>query len=250
MKKIIVLLSLMLSFIFVDTAFAITEIENEILTTLREKHTDYLIHFVEETKTFTIHLNKEGSNIIEESNSDSELGEELVQMFKDFSENTMSSLDRGYSLIIFNGNKKDEELLVIKDNEINKNALTSEGFGFSIFLDEVADYIDDFHPQDTSDETIKSIKTYNDYIVMYAKILEEYFISVEDVYKKMGTFNEEELNNLFNDTQKQIEDVKKSYGLHGYLPIVGKDELAEYLMRNRDYLNDYIERLKEAFGLE
>lgn len=93
----------------------------------------------------------------------------------------------------------DEELLVIKDNEINKNALTSEGSGFSIFLDEVADYIDDFHPQDTSDETIKSIKIYNDYIVMYAKILEEYFISVEDVYKKMGTFNEEELDNLFND---------------------------------------------------
>ncbi|MDU6560736.1 MAG: hypothetical protein E6522_07515, partial [Streptococcus vestibularis] len=37
-----------------------------------------------------------------------------------------------------------------------------------------------FNPQDTSDATIRSISTYNDYLTMYSKIVDEYLTNYQN----------------------------------------------------------------------
>lgn len=62
--------------------------------------------------------------------------------------------------------------------EVSSTSSESKGL-----LDKVKEKVSssDFNPQDVSDATIESIKTYEDYLTMYEKIIQDYYDQSETV---------------------------------------------------------------------
>ena len=91
-----------------------------------------------------------------------------------------------------------------------------------------------FNPQDTSDATIESISTYNDYLTMYSKIVDEYLTN----YQNANTIEQ-----MKQETLKSLEEQKKEYGAMGNTKIVGKDSLVEFLKNYRNGLKEYTDNI-------
>ena len=90
-----------------------------------------------------------------------------------------------------------------------------------------------FNPQDTSDATIRSISTYNDYITMYSKIVDEYLTNYQNAVA--GTVL---------DDANTIEQMKQeTYGAMGNTKIIGKDSLVEFLKNYRNGLKEYTDNI-------
>ena len=89
-----------------------------------------------------------------------------------------------------------------------------------------------FNPQDTSDTTIESISTYNDYLTMYSKIVDEYLTNYQNAVA--GTVL---------DDANTIEQMKQEYGPMGNTKIVGKDSLVEFLKNYRNGLKEYTDNI-------
>jgi len=104
----------------------------------------------------------------------------------------------------------------------------------------------DFEAKDTSDATIESIKTYNDYMEMFNKIINEYYASAEAVYTNAGL--PVDTTSLRAQTDATVEAQKQQYGVLGNAPLVGKSGLVSYLKEYRDGLNSYVETLKQSLG--
>lgn len=100
-----------------------------------------------------------------------------------------------------------------------------------------------FDPQDVSDQTIESIKTYEDYITMYDKIIQDYFDQMETVYKEKGI----EDNGTFEESKKsvsqQLEEQKKQYGPLKNSPIQGKEQIIQFLKDYRDSLKELVDQV-------
>jgi hypothetical protein len=100
-----------------------------------------------------------------------------------------------------------------------------------------------FSPKDVSDETIKSIKTYDDYLAMYRAIIEDYFANYEAAVKGTVLYSE----GAFADMKKQYDDSfdqqETLYGTMGKSPIVGKDTLVDFLIGYRDSLKEITDSL-------
>jgi hypothetical protein len=100
-----------------------------------------------------------------------------------------------------------------------------------------------FRPRDVSDKTIKSISTYNDYLVMYQMILEDYFAQYEAAIKGTMLYDKESFNQLKQSYIEAFEQQKKMYAPMGKMKIVGKDDLVDMLIDLRDSLREYVEIL-------
>lgn len=97
-----------------------------------------------------------------------------------------------------------------------------------------------FNPQDTSDATIESISTYNDYLTMYSKIVDEYLTNYQNAVAGTVLDNANTIEQMKQETLKSLEEQKKEYSAMGNTKIIGKDSLVEYLKNYRNGLKEYI----------
>lgn len=104
----------------------------------------------------------------------------------------------------------------------------------------------DFNPQDVSDTTIESIKTYEDYLIMNEKIIDNYYTEADEAFK--GTILEDSaaIQELKDSTKKEMEDLKKQYGPLKKAPIQGKEEVIKTLKDYRDNLHEQVEQWKAS----
>lgn len=100
-----------------------------------------------------------------------------------------------------------------------------------------------FNPQDTSDATIRSISTYNDYITMYSKIVDEYLTNYQNAVAGTVLDDANTIEQMKQETLKSLEEQKKEYGAMGNKKIIGKDSLVEFLKNYRNGLKEYTDNI-------
>ena len=106
-----------------------------------------------------------------------------------------------------------------------------------------------FNPQDVSDATIESIKTYGDYLAMYRKIVDNYFADYERVIKGTILYNEESFKQMKKEMNKSFDEQEKQYGKMKNSPIIGKDSLVDFLKDYRDSLKNMVDSYEESLKL-
>lgn len=102
----------------------------------------------------------------------------------------------------------------------------------------------DFNPQDVSDTTIESIKTYEDYLTMFQKIVDNYYTEADQAFKGTALEDSASIQELKDSTKKEIEEQKKQYGPLKKAPIQGKEEIIQFLKDYRDNLHQQVEQWK------
>ena len=100
-----------------------------------------------------------------------------------------------------------------------------------------------FDPQDTSDATIESISTYNDYLTMYSKIIDEYLTNYQNAVAGTVLDDANTIEQMKQESLKSLEEQKKEYGPLGNTKIVGKDSLVEFLKNYRNGLKEYTDNI-------
>ena len=100
-----------------------------------------------------------------------------------------------------------------------------------------------FNPQDTSDATIESISTYNDYLTMYSKIVDEYLTNYQNAVAGTVLDGANTIEQMKQESLKSLEEQKKEYGPMGNTKIVGKDSLVEFLKNYRNGLKEYTDNI-------
>ena len=100
-----------------------------------------------------------------------------------------------------------------------------------------------FNPQDTSDTTIESITTYNDYLTMYSKIVDEYLTNYQNAVAGTVLDDANTIEQMKQESLKSLEEQKKEYGPMGNTKIVGKDSLVEFLKNYRNGLKEYTDNI-------
>ncbi len=93
-----------------------------------------------------------------------------------------------------------------------------------------------FQRQDVSDAAIESIKTYDDYLNMYLKIINNYMADYEAALKGSGLYDEKSFRELKAEMDTAYEEQVKMYGAMRYVPLIGKNELVTFLKSYRDSL--------------
>lgn len=104
----------------------------------------------------------------------------------------------------------------------------------------------DFNPQDVSDTTIESIKTYEDYLIMNEKIIDNYYTEADEAFKGTVLEDSDAIQELKDSTKKEMEDLKKQYGPLKKAPIQGKEEVIKTLKDYRDNLHEQVEQWKAS----
>ncbi|KEQ48581.1 hypothetical protein [Streptococcus mitis] len=104
----------------------------------------------------------------------------------------------------------------------------------------------DFNPQDVSDATIESIKTYEDYLIMNEKIIDNYYTEADEAFKGTVLEDSAAIQELKDSTKKEMEDLKKQYGPLKKAPIQGKEEVIKTLKDYRDNLHEQVEQWKAS----
>ena len=100
-----------------------------------------------------------------------------------------------------------------------------------------------FNPQDTSDATIESISTNNDYLTMYSKIVDEYLTNYQNAVAGTVLDDANTIEQMKQESLKSLEEQKKEYGPMGNTKIVGKDSLVEFLKNYRNGLKEYTDNI-------
>lgn len=104
----------------------------------------------------------------------------------------------------------------------------------------------DFNPQDVSDTTIESIKTYEDYLIMNEKIIDNYYTEADEAFKGTVLEDSAAIQELKDSTKKEMEDLKKQYGPLKKAPIQEKEEVIKTLKDYRDNLHEQVEQWKAS----
>ena len=104
----------------------------------------------------------------------------------------------------------------------------------------------DFNPQDVSDTTIESIKTYEDYLTMFQKIVDNYYTEADQAFKGTALEDSASIQELKDSTKKEIEEQKKQYGPLKKAPIQGNEEIIQFLKDYRDNLHQQVEQWKAS----
>lgn len=219
---------------------------------IRQYSENYVIDFDDETKTYSIILDKETMEELEasklEDKENNVIGQNLLEDFNEITEELMTTLSKEYSLIVLVEDER-KEIFTFKDGEIVENRLLEDGEESPfVFLNDLKEYFSDFRPNDVSDETINSIVRYNDYIIMYGVIIENYYNNYLELFEDTGIFSQEDIEKTKEELKTEIETVKKQYSVMGHLPIQGKEMIVEMLISYRDGLNDFIVSMKEYLG--
>lgn len=65
-----------------------------------------------------------------------------------------------------------------------------------------------FNPQDTSDATIENISTYNDYLTMYSKIVDEYLTNYQNAVAGTVLDDANTIEQMKQESLKSLEEQK------------------------------------------
>lgn len=103
-----------------------------------------------------------------------------------------------------------------------------------------------FQPKDVSDETIKSIVTYDDYLAMYQKIIENYLSEYESAIKDTALYSKETFDQQKQQYDSEFAKQKEEYKDTGNKKIIGKDSLVDFLIGLRDNLTETVNGIKES----
>ena len=106
-----------------------------------------------------------------------------------------------------------------------------------------------FSPQDVSDATIESIVTYGDYLVMYRKIVDDYFANYENVIKGTVLYDAQSFQEMKDGMDEAYAEQEAQYGSMKNKKVVGKSTLVDFLKSYRDSLANYVDSLKEALDI-
>ena len=106
--------------------------------------------------------------------------------------------------------------------------------------------VSSFNPVDTSDATIESIATYDDYLTMYQLIVNEYLSNYEAAMAQYGLTDATTLQSMRDGVEEGIAQQKQAYGAMRKSPIVGKSDLVQFLKDYRDELNAYVAQMSSA----
>ncbi len=106
-----------------------------------------------------------------------------------------------------------------------------------------------FEPQDVSDATIESIRTYGDYLVMYRMITDDYLANYESAVKGTILYDEETFREMKEDMDEAFEEQEEEYGPIKDKKLVGKDDLVEFLKDYRDSLKETTDTYAEMVGM-
>ena len=129
------------------------------------------------------------------------------------------------------------------DNQTEASSNSSEKKGlFAKAKDKFSS--SDFNPQDVSDETIESIKTYEDYLTMCEKSVNNYYTEADEAFKGTALEDSASIQELKDSTKKEMEEQKKQYGPLKKAPIQGKEEIIKFLKEYRDTLHEQVEQWK------
>ena len=130
-----------------------------------------------------------------------------------------------------------------KQQETNTNSKSNKEETTEQKSDETKDV---FNPQDVSDQTIQSIQTYDDYLKMYYKIIENYFSDYEAVVKGTVLYDETAFQKMKESIEQAYDSQVNQYDAIRNNKIIGKDELVKYLIEYRDGLQKTIDTLKKS----
>ncbi|MEI5988965.1 hypothetical protein A5881_000452 [Enterococcus termitis] len=103
-----------------------------------------------------------------------------------------------------------------------------------------------FEPKDVSDQTIKSIKTYQDYLSMYQAIINNYFSDYENMIKDTILYDQASFEEQKKQYDTSFEEQKKQYEKYGNKRLVGKDSLVDFLIDYRDSLKEITDNLAKS----
>lgn len=106
--------------------------------------------------------------------------------------------------------------------------------------------VSSFNPVDTSDATIESIATYDDYLTMYQLIVNEYLSNYEAAMAQYGLTDATTFKSMRDGVEEGIAQQKQAYGAMRKSPIVGKSDLVQFLKDYRDELNAYVAQMSSA----
>ncbi|HFI0257011.1 TPA: hypothetical protein ACGOVD_001702 [Streptococcus suis] len=113
---------------------------------------------------------------------------------------------------------------------------------------EATQVISNFNPTDSSEATIESIKTYSDYMKMYEFIVNEYIANFENMVNQFGLGDASMYQSMRDTVSQTVEQQRAQYGPLGDAPIVGKDEIVQFLKEYRDSLQQQINEMSSIFG--
>ena len=105
-----------------------------------------------------------------------------------------------------------------------------------------------FAPKDVSDESISSIRTYGDYLIMYKMIVDNYFSEYEEALKGTLLYSEESFQEIQEEYNAAYEEQKELYADMIDQEIIGKDSLVEFLISYRDSLKEVTDALSDIKG--
>lgn len=103
-----------------------------------------------------------------------------------------------------------------------------------------------FKPTDVSDETIKSIKTYEDYLAMYQAIINNFLSEYEAAVKDTVLYDQASFEEQKKQYDQALESQKKQYSSYGNKKLAGKDTLVDFLISYRDSLTEMTKSMKES----
>lgn len=106
--------------------------------------------------------------------------------------------------------------------------------------------VSSFNPVDTSDATIESIATYDDYLTMYQLIVNEYLSNYEAAMAQYGLTDATTFKSMRDGVEEGIAQQKQAYGAMRKSPIVGKSDLVQFLKDYRDELDAYVAQMSSA----
>ena len=116
------------------------------------------------------------------------------------------------------------------------------------YSEDTNDFETDFDPQDVSYETIESIRTYGDYLIMYGKIVDDYIINFKNAMKNTVLYDEATFQEMRDEMDEAIKEQEEEYGAMKNAPIVGKDDLVDYLKEYRDSLKSVTDTYAEMMN--
>ncbi|EOL43442.1 hypothetical protein [Enterococcus caccae] len=103
-----------------------------------------------------------------------------------------------------------------------------------------------FEATDVSDQTINSIKTYQDYLSMYQAIINNYFADYENMIKDTILYNQTSFEEQKKQYDASFEEQKKQYEKYGNKRLIGKDSLVDFLIGYRDSLKEITDNLAKS----
>lgn len=109
-----------------------------------------------------------------------------------------------------------------------------------------AEKANDFKPTDSSDATIESIKTYDDYMTMYEFIVNEYITNYEAAVEQYGLGDDSGYQTMRDQVTASVEQQKAQYGAMGNAKIIGKEELVTFLKEYRDELKTFTDQMAQG----